>query len=358
VGERVADAFGLGWLTMKHVAELDGVRAFAVIAVLAFHADRAPASTGGFIGVDIFFVLSGFLITSILAAEHAATSRIAVWNFYFRRLLRLMPALALLCAVYMLAAPFLWPEVNWLIHLRDVVISLTYFSDYGYAIWRAPEFLRHTWSLAVEEHFYLLWPLVLPAILRSPNPARLLLLGYLLFALWRAINFAALEWNLAYYRFDTRLAGILLGAWLALRLSEVGTPRLGLARLGLVVPLAVLMAVLVLLSWRDPQSYQVGFIVVELASAALIAAILDRETTTYSAARRFLASLPMQWIGKLSYGIYLWHFPISLLTRHAMPYWASLAVCLTIATAMAWVSFHTVEATGRNWKRRLESRTG
>jgi len=333
----------------RYVPELDGLRALAVLAVVAFHAGNGPFG-GGFIGVDIFFVLSGYLITGILAGQYAAKGGITVWPFYSRRFFRLMPALLLLCMAYLVAAPFIWPDYGFGNHVRDSLVSALYLSDYGRAIWGVPEFLRHTWSLAVEEHFYLIWPLALPLILRSTSPARMALLLYLVAALWRTVNFAAGEWDLAYYRFDTRVAGILLGCWLALWLREREQAGSALPQIGPLLPAALLILAAMVLPWHQPLAYQVGSVVVELATAALIIALVypraAREVRLFRAA-------PAVFLGKLSYGIYLWHFPISLITRDSLPYWQSVAVCLIGATLCAWLSWHTVEAWGRQAKERV-----
>lgn len=333
----------------RYVPELDGLRALAVLAVVAFHAGQGPVP-GGFIGVDVFFVLSGYLITGILARQYAASGAIAIWPFYIRRLLRLMPALLLLCLGYAAAAPLVWPDYGMANHARDGVLSALYLADYGRAIWGLPEYLRHTWSLAVEEHFYLLWPLVLPAILRANSPVKVALLVYIGAALWRMVNFSAFDWNLAYYRFDSRLAGILLGCLLALWLREREIAARPVPAIRPVLPVALLALVAVTLVWRAPLAYMVGIVAVELATACLIVALVHPPE---AAATRPFRAAPAVFLGRLSYGIYLWHFPLSLVTRSSLPYWQSLAVCLAGGTLLAWVSWHTVEAWGRRTKDRM-----
>lgn len=157
---------------MQRIASLDGLRALAAVAVIFFHAGEDTPLSGGFLGVDVFFVLSGYLITSILLRERSFTGRIDTLRFYGRRFVRLMPALVFLLAVYVIAAPLMWPSMSRSEHIGHALVAGFYLSDYGYALWRIPEFLRHTWSLSVEEHFYLLWPPVLVLLLRSANLAR------------------------------------------------------------------------------------------------------------------------------------------------------------------------------------------
>ena len=142
---------------------LDGLRAVAIVLVLLSHA-HAPLFSGAFFGVDLFFVLSGYLITSLLLREVADTGRIDYWDFYRRRFFRLMPALLLFLAAYCLAAPRIWPELADV--YSDAIVSALYLADYGIAFFDSPGTLLHMWSLAVEEHFYLLWPPLLMGIIR------------------------------------------------------------------------------------------------------------------------------------------------------------------------------------------------
>jgi len=342
---------------MGYVKELDGIRALAALAVLFFHAGPASPLPGGFLGVDVFFVLSGFLITRALAAEQARLGAIALGRFYLRRLVRLSPPLLLLIAVYLGVSWFVWPDYGTGAHWRDAAVAALYLADYGHAIWRVPDVLRHCWSLSVEEHFYLLWPLVLPLALRAKDPAKILLWGYFVAVAWRVANFAVLDWHLTYYRFDTRLAGILLGGWLALRLSRDSDlpARLGGSVPGLAV--GVLTAAMLLFRWQQPVSLLVAMPLVEWASAALICSVVAVPAAGTSWLQRFLGSAPMVRLGVLSYGIYLWHYPISTLTRDALPYGASLAIVLVFAVAMSWLSYETIERPGRIFRHRSRHAT-
>jgi peptidoglycan/LPS O-acetylase OafA/YrhL len=126
-----------------YVPELDGLRAFAAIAVVVFHAGRNAVLPGGCLGVDIFFVLSAFLITALLDNELRRTGKIDLPRFYLNRFFRLVPALLLMPAVYVNVAPRFWPNHN---HLADAFLSAAYLSDYSYAYSHSPFYLRHTWS--------------------------------------------------------------------------------------------------------------------------------------------------------------------------------------------------------------------
>lgn len=338
---------------MKHVAGLDGLRAIAVVAVVLFHAGSVPFATGGFLGVDVFFVLSGFLITALLAAEHGQDGQIALGRFYLRRFGRLMPALLLLLAGYLAFAPTLWPEMSRGEHARDAVLAGLYLSDYGHALFGLPQVLRHTWSLAVEEHFYLLWPLVLPFLLKCRNPARAMLWLYLIALVWRWTNFALLDWRIAYYRFDTRFVGILAGAWLALWLRQrPAGERLAPPALLPVLALGTCMLLFVSQSWQGQASWLIAMPLIEVATVLLILSVIGNAGEGRSVVLVWLSTPGMVAVGKLSYGIYLWHFPISLLTRGTMHWAASAAICLAGGGLMAWLSWHSVERLGRGLRER------
>lgn len=342
---------------MKHVPALDGLRAVAVAAVVVFHAGQPALAPGGFLGVDLFFVLSGFLITGILAREFDRTGAIALGGFYLRRFLRLMPALILVVAAYLLAGPLLWPHYGTAAHVRDAAVTLAYLSDYGFALWGVPEYLGHSWSLSVEEHFYLVWPLLLPAILRSARPARAALVLYLAAATWRAFAFAHDGWLMAYYRFDVRFAGILLGCVLALWLRERDAAGRGAALpFSPLYPAAALVLTFMFARWGSQDAYLAAMPLAELSAAALILAVTRPSVQAGGWLAKTLSAAPLTALGRLSYGVYLWHYPIALVTRETMPLLPSLVVCATVSVALAWLSWNSVEALGRRWRARLDSR--
>ncbi|HDS1128079.1 TPA: acyltransferase [Stenotrophomonas maltophilia] len=318
---------------MRYNPALDGLRAIAVILVLAFHA-RLFGGFGGFFGVDVFFVLSGYLITRILAEQHAATGSLRVGAFYVRRLRRLYPALLLLLAVYLAVAPWAFPERTG--HLRDAVVAGLYLSDYGFAFWRVPWYLQHTWSLAVEEHFYLAWPLALLAVFRLPQRwwATSVLLLAVAATLWRwhvTLNDDA--WYQPYYRFDTRLSGILLGA--AAGLFNPAVPKaaapLGAFLLAAAVTQAHVKELTALTTWML------------LAEIGALLLVLSAQHV------RALSWRPLVWLGKLSYGIYLWHYPIMYWFRgHEITGWRSMVLGSAAAVLCAAVSYYTVERFSRS----------
>lgn len=321
---------------MPYNPALDGLRAIAVMLVLAFHA-RVEGFEGGFLGVDVFFVLSGYLITRLLAEQHASTGSIAVGSFYLRRLRRLYPALLLFLAVYLLAAPFAFPQRD--THLRDAVVAATYVSDYGYAFWRVPWILNHTWSLSAEEHFYLAWPLVLLAVFRLPRKHWApVVLGLAVAATaWRWYVVLNVDtWHQPYYRFDTRLSGLLLGA-----AAGLWNPRI--TRTTAIAGAALLTAAVYQSYFKQPAGLTTWMAAAEVGSVLLVLG---------AAHIRALAWAPLVMIGKLSYGIYLWHYPIMLWMRwEGLTGWVPLVIGGGSAILCAAISYHTVERLARSGRR-------
>jgi peptidoglycan/LPS O-acetylase OafA/YrhL len=340
---------------MPYNPALDGLRAIAVLAVIIFHA-KVPGLRGGFVGVDVFFVLSGFLITTLLVAEHRSSGEINLLRFYRRRFLRLTPALLLMLAVYLAAAPFLWPKVPLSSHFGDAALAAAYLSDYTQAFWGIPRFLVHTWSLSVEEHFYILWPLALLGILRlqRPNQIRALAGLYVAATAWRFYScFTAGTFDEIYFRFDTRLSGLMLGALLAIVCERgvTSSPRT-LMRLGATSALG--LGVLILSApWGLPIGLAVHVMAAEVAAAGLIVAVIaSRDTPIH----RILATGPFVTIGVLSYGLYLWHYPIAFALRDIVPWYWTITLTLPLSLLGAAVSYMTVERAGRALRDRLESR--
>lgn len=314
--------------------ELDGLRAIAVVAVVLFHSAPNGPFRGGFIGVDLFFVLSAFLITSILAADWRVNGQLDLRRFYWRRFLRLFPALLLMLAGYLLVAPFIWPAHP---HGRDALVTVLYLSDYAYAFERIPLYLQHTWSLAIEEHFYLLWPIALIPLLKTKKPVLWLGLAYVLATLWR-VSFS--DWQQYYYRFDTHASGLILGALLFFALPKF-KPMPAFAFGGLAV---------LCLIFATGQIFRAATVITaaELASAALIACAVTRTSGALGTALRHPV---MVTVGKLSYAIYLWHFPIAYALRPHFSFAVTSALTLGASAALAAFSYVTVEA----WARRMKS---
>ena len=308
----------------RYCPELDGVRAVAVTLVVLFHAAPFGPFSGGFIGVDIFFVLSAFLITGILDQGQRLST------FYWRRFLRLMPALLLMLAVYVAAAPLVWPQYP---HGRDAAFAAFYLSDYGYSLWHIPLYLQHSWSLAVEEHFYLLWPFLLPALKRARRPDLWLAGAFVLLTLWR-LPFVG-DWHDYYYRFDTHATGLVAGAWLYFARPRVRAPMAGIAA-------AVLALIAVCANIRLAWLFITP---AELAAVAVIGFLVRSPSAV-------LAWPPLVALGRISYGVYLWHFPIAYALRGTAGFELSALITFTASVATATLSYWSVEAWARQQRDR------
>jgi peptidoglycan/LPS O-acetylase OafA/YrhL len=311
---------------MRYNPALDGIRALAVLAVVCHHA-FVPGFENGRSGVDVFFVLSGFLITSLLAAEQHAGG-IKLGAFYLRRARRLYPALLLMVGLVMAFAPL------WGAHAptgADASIAVFYLSDYAAAYGHLSETIKHTWSLAVEEHFYLLWPLCVMALCRMPRRTALsmLVLGYIVATGWRLhVADNAGDW-IANYRFDTRLSGLLLGSLLAFLPARKGW---GWA----VLPLGMLTALS-----TDPMG--ITNIRAEWLGAALVMwARSGAELLTWR---------PLPYLGRISYGLYLFHWPIAMLFRESQTWPVILVASLGGGLVLASTSYGTVERAFRQRRR-------
>src|SRR3954463_2600577 len=272
---------------------LDGIRALAVIAVMLFHAGNTYA-TAGFIGVDVFLVLSGFLITLLLLRELRTSGRVAFGAFWMRRARRLLPALILVLVAVALFGAFVATDDEALGLRGDLLGSLVYVENWRFVLsgasyftqFGSPSPLRHMWSLAIEEQWYLVWPLLLFGIMAvTRRNLRAVTAVILALAAASALLMAALyhqggDASRAYYGTDTRAQALLIGAALAVLFVIRGLPRSRAANvvvqvLGLVGG-AFLLWVVVERSERWTTLYRGGFSLVAVASAALIAGAMTR----------------------------------------------------------------------------------
>jgi peptidoglycan/LPS O-acetylase OafA/YrhL len=322
---------------MRYNPALDGLRALSILAVLFFHCN-VPGAGGGFVGLDMFFVLSGYLITSLLAMEYRS-GHIQIGRFYARRALRLFPTLLLVLVVYVVLAPVLWPaEDRWL----SAALAGFYVYDYALAFWQVPYTVGHTWSLGVEEKFYLLWPLLLPLLLRKRHPAAWLLAAFVVVTAWRYYVAMRWPWPQAYFCFDTRMSGIVLGAIAALTGFKVSRFAVAVA----CVALAVLVALPSL-----PTTDQTDAVTLRISLAELSAFVLVCHAAKHGNSG-VLASPPLVYVGRLSYGIYLWHFPFALLVRDSQPVWITLGSTIAFSFTMAAICLHLVDGPIKRWRQK------
>jgi peptidoglycan/LPS O-acetylase OafA/YrhL len=337
---------------------LDGIRALAVAAVLAYHAGM-PWARGGFLGVDAFFVLSGFLITSLLLVEYRAKGRIAFTAFWARRGRRLLPALFLmLIGVGVYAVAFAKPDelnrlradalttIGYVANWRPVFSGESYFDQFS-----VPSPLRHTWSLAIEEQWYAVWPLLLFVLLRLRRGSlRVALTVSLAMAAGSALLMALLFQPLhdpsrVFYGTDTRAQSLLVGALLAMLLLERAPVRSAPGKAALQAG-AVLCVVFLGFVWARAGDgsallYRGGFLVLGMAVAVVIAASVQPAGGVVG---RVLALPPLRGLGLISYGVYLWHWPVYLMLTpdrtglNGYPLFA-LRVATTLGVAIASYQF-------------------
>ena len=369
---------------LTHWGGLDGLRGIAVAAVLLYHGGVTWAP-GGFLGVEVFFVLSGFLITSLLLAEWSRSAAISLGAFWMRRARRLLPALFCLVAVIGLyyAAAGSSQAIPGL--KGDGISALTYYSNWHQIAAGTSYFaasgpvspLEHTWSLAIEEQFYLCWPILVGGVLwlasrgrsRSDRRPLLVLLGLSVAGVFAsAIDTALLfdggkNLDRVYYGTDTRAASLLVGASLAIGLVVLragaargwrpapGSPRARAFGLGAAVALAGVLAATAFVNGSDGWLYPYGLLGLDLAVVTLIVAAVAFPA---SLAARVIAVRPLRALGKISYGLYLWHFPLFLwLTVSSVGVGGTelLLVRLTATVAISVASFFLIEQPIRQRRR-------
>ena len=338
---------------MQHQPALDGLRGAAVAGVLLFHAGHLR---GGYLGVDAFFVLSGFLITSLLLAEGARTGTVALGAFWARRARRLLPALLAVLAFVAVYSLVVASAAERTTIRGDGIATLGYFANWRaifsgtdyWALFGSPSPLEHTWSLAIEEQFYLVWPLLLVAIAAAPRRV-LALAGGLAIAsfVWMQVLYDPASPSRVYFGTDTRLASILIGAALAAWVARRGHVARGRPR-AILELVAWTSVVLLTFAWLrlDGSStvlYRGGLFVTALAVAGVIAAAVHPQR---GGVNRVLSFGPLCALGLISYGVYLWHWPIYVWLdeqRTHLDGWALVALRIAITIAVATLSYFLLE---------------
>ncbi len=387
---------------LGHIPGLDGIRALSVLAIIAFHTGLNSVP-GGFYGVDAFFVLSGFLITSLLVKEWSGTGTIRLRRFWAGRARRLLPALFLLVAVMGIVLAVV-PAVLATPHILGDALSTIFYVSNWYSIHNGvtyfslstqPSPLLHTWSLAIEEQFYLMWPLVVLAVLKlgttgrrarragrrqqrhavevlgggpaaarrtaagqrrprvdAPAPAARPVRRGLLRLLGSAILMAILAPNgyttRAYYGTDTRAQALLVGAAISIGLTlwQDGSDRRWFTRLAGVLALAGVAGTAVLWATTSETStfaFSGGFLVASLAAGAVV---LGCAAAPRSLVVRLLELPPLPQWGRISYGVYLWYWPVLLVMTGQRLHWGVYPLFLArvgITVAIAALSYDLVE---------------
>jgi peptidoglycan/LPS O-acetylase OafA/YrhL len=371
---------------MGYLPGLDGLRALAIIGVLLYHAgiDWLP---GGFLGVDVFFVISGFLITSLILEEYDRSGRIDFKRFYLGRARRLLPAVVVLLIVIGIAVLFVYQDAL-SVFRQDALATIFYVNNWWYVLvdqsyfesMGRPPLLKHLWSLSVEEQFYLIWPVVALLLVRSggrPLVRRIALLLAVASTVWMAVIAIRNGYPVdadpsrAYFGTDSHSMGLLVGAALATvwrpgRLSTHiprGTQAI-VTGTG-IIALAAVIAFYLFVGEFTPWLYRGGFLALAFFTTVLIAAVTHPASVLGPA----LGVGVLRYLGRRSYGIYLWHWPIFMVTRPGIDVpWSepvAFAVRLALTLGVAELSYRLVEmpirrgALGRAWQAfRSGSKTG
>ncbi len=363
--QRAGVPLGVG-TQLTYMPALDGIRAVSILGIMANHGGFGWAA-GGVISVNVFFVLSGFLITLLLMKEWTRTGTIRLRAFWARRARRLLPALFVLLGAIGLYALFFAPGGTQGLLRADGLSTLFYFSNWHqiiagqsyFAQVSAPSPLLHTWTLAIEEQFYLVWPIVVICVLKLTRSPRVLfavaVLGVLASATEMALLFhPGVDPSRIYYGTDTRAQDILTGAALGILLFRRPAATSRRARAGLST-MAVAAAAVFAVEWTrinnsSDLTYKGGFFVADLMVALVICGVT---LAPLGLPARVLSFRPLTFTGRISYGLYLWHWPIFLVldgARTGLEGYGLFALRFAVTYGVAVLSWYLVETPVRQKK--------
>ena len=349
----------------RYIASIDGLRAFAVLAVIMYHLN-VPFAQGGLLGVTVFFVISGYLITGLLTAEWEESGSINLPQFWLRRIRRLFPAIV--AVIVLMAAPFALLSPVLLTKMRpDIIPGLFWFENWWYIVRGvsyfdaigAPSPLTHFWSLAIEEQFYLIWPILLLGAFKAGAKNKFVRRACLVLAVISALAMALLydpagDPSRVYYGTDTRAFSLLIGAWLSfiwpgVQLTEKSTRNVSPAAVRNLdiaggAAFAGIVAMCIFINGFSGFMYRGGLLLCSILTAVVIAALVHPRSKLAHVAEM----KPFVWVGLRSYGMYLWHFPLILLLaelfhlKGVYPWWFDLLV-VALVFAVSALSYKYVE---------------
>jgi len=340
--------------SLNYIPGFDGLRGIAVVAVMLHHFS-VPGFAGGFVGVDVFFVLSGFLITRILQSRFEKERRVPFADFYTRRARRILPAfwtmMAVLTLVVLADPGYVPPDL----FFRSAGIALAFLTHLQIIIGDLPGPLIHLWSLGWEENFYLLWPLVFALAARRgawrgfrfTAAAAIVGLNVLRFGnYWFGMGVPMALWVFAYFRVDA----IILGCAMALFTAPT-EPLTRRRRGGGALAFGALAVLLSTFSVIIQTFFLAGgFTLVALCTFVIANHLRRREP---SAVASLLELTPLRWTGLISYGLYLWHIPVHWwMQQRGLPKPATVLLSFAVTYAVAALSYYTIEA----WFRRAPPR--
>jgi peptidoglycan/LPS O-acetylase OafA/YrhL len=337
--------------------DVQSLRALAVSVTVVNHLWPNSPLTGGYVGVDVFFVISGFLISAQLIRELEGTGRLGLAQFYARRVRRLLPA-AFLVLVFVAAAAYLFvPRTQWPAYGREITASALYWQNWLVAA-KPPDptqftALQHYWSLSVEEQFYLCWPLLLLVLFMIPAKARFAGIAVVgLASLAFSVYLTGANQYMAYLITPVRVWELALGAVVAMAGTKVELPRIAANLVSLVGMAGIVYAVLV---FNDHSAFPGALALVPAVGAALV--IVGGTSPHRQWHAPVTSSAPVQLVGNLSYSLYLWHWPLIVLVPYAFPGAVaggrlstpvSLAI-VAVSLALAYLSKRLIEDPIRYW---------
>ena len=347
-----------GMKIFQYRPEIDGVRAIAILPVIIYHLN-AKWLPGGYLGVDIFFVLSGYLITTLLILEYEKTQKVNLAGFWSRRIRRLMPALFLVLLTIALYFALFASSFDRIGLRSDLTSALFYVANWGFIVegqsyftdFESVSYVRHTWSLAIEEQFYLVWPLTIsllfgfrkqkyiPILLASLIGCSIFLMGFLHQA----------DPSRAYFGTDTRVHQVLIGVSLAFLLT--GGLREKVLKIGYqLIPWAVAGITVCFIFLDDTTSfyYRGGSVAIALSTVALISGLEADHPIQKIFQMKILVS-----VGLISYGLYLWHWPVIQIVRKEVGPVSELRnaiISVLITFAISAISYRCIEKPLRHGK--------